>query len=175
MTKQKPPSQPGCQWVEDCIEVCDGPSVYLDENGVQAWFRNRDRARVRKIHYDGCYNKTEGAYRADYILGLPGLIDIVIELKGSHSNLRHAYQQVVGTLEIWQGDPKRFPKLAALIIYGSIRTKDDLPRRRPKARSSVQAVQSDFLKAFRGKIRLFVHESGEKQFKFADFLRKNEP
>lgn len=170
----KPPSQPGCEWVEECVEVCAGPSVCVDERGVQAWFRNPGRASIRKIHYDGCYSKTAGVYKADYILGLPSLIDIIIELKGSHTNLRHAYQQVVNTLEMWETAPIRYGKLAALIVYGSIRTKDGLSRRKPKALSAVQAVEGDFKRKFARRIRLFVHESGERQFAFGDFLRKND-
>jgi len=78
----------------------------------------------------------------------------------------------VNTLEDWQLDPKCAAKLAALIVYGAIQTRDELPRRRPKAISSVQAVHWDFRSIFKGRILLFVHESGEKQFKFNDFLRK---
>ena len=30
MSGRKPPSQPGCTWVEDCIEMCAGRSVYVE-------------------------------------------------------------------------------------------------------------------------------------------------
>jgi hypothetical protein len=174
MTIPNPPSQPGCEWAEECIEICAGKSVCVDELGVQAWFRNPERVKIRKIHYDGCFNKSAGGYMADYILGLPETIDIVIELKGSHTNLRHAYIQVVSTLETWEAAPNRYRKVAALIVYGAIRTKDSLPRRKPKALSAVQAVEGDFKRKFKNRIRLLIHESGEKQFTFNDFLRKND-
>jgi hypothetical protein len=174
MTIAKRPSQAGCHWVEDCIEMCKASTVCVDERGVQACFRNRDRTLIRKIHYDGCHNKAESGYQADYILGLPKVIDIVIELKGSHSNLRKAYEQVASTLESWALSPIRYPKSAGLIVYGAIRAKDSLPRRRPTARSNAQSVLADFNRRFKSRIRLSIHESGEKQFTFNEFLRKND-
>jgi hypothetical protein len=160
--------------VGDCIEMCSGPSVYVREKGVEATFRNSDERQVRKVHFDSCFNTAEGIYKADYIVGLKDEIDIVVELKGSHTNLPHAYRQVVDTLESWGRSPNRYPRMAALIVYGAIFTRDNLPRRKPKARSSVQAVEGDFRKQFQGRIRLLVYESGEKQFTFGEFLRKND-
>jgi hypothetical protein len=174
MTTQEPPSQLGCEWVEECIETCRCRSVNVDENGVQAWFRNQAQEEIRKIHYDGCYEEAEGTQKADFILGLPDVIDVVIELKGSHTNLGHAYEQIVDTIEAWRLSPIRYPRIAALIIYGTIWARDRLPRRRPKARSSAQTVLGDFRKHFHGKILLQIHESGEKQFTFNEFLRKND-
>lgn len=174
MTTLRPPSHPGCVWIEPCIEMCTGRSVCVDENGVQAWFRNSDQTQIRKVHYDGCYDTTEGAYKADFILGQPEVIDVVIELKRSHGNLKQAFNQIVSTLEGWADSPIRYRKLAALIIYGEIWTRDNLPRRRPKALSSVQTVLADFRKEFEGKVRLLIYESGEKQFTFNDFLRNED-
>ena|ERR1017187_5678344 len=173
MTIQKTPSQSGCKWVEECIELCDANPVFVDEYGVRATFLNPRRKQIRKIRYDGCYNKNAGV-QADFIVSLPGVVDIVVELKGSHTNLKHALKQVVNTLEDWLLDSKCAAKLAALIVYGAIQTRDELPRRRPKAISSVQAVQWDFRSIFKDRILLFVHESGEKQFRFNDFLRRRD-
>jgi hypothetical protein len=173
MTTQKPPSQPGCEWVEECIELCTAASIYIEEQGVAATFLNPRRRRVRKVHYDGCYNKVAGIYKADYILSLPGVVDVVIELKGSHTNLKHALEQVVSTLEDWQVDPNCGARPAALIVYGAIQTRDGLPRRRPNANSSIQAVGADFRRRFKGRFILLVRESGSEQFRFNDFLRKS--
>jgi hypothetical protein len=148
--------------------------VCVDEKGVQAWFRNPRRLKIRKVHYDGCYDKRPAEYKADYILGMPDIIDIVIELKGSHTNIRHAYHQIVNTIESWEASRIHYRKLAALIIYGAIRTKDGLPRRKPKALSAVQAIEGDFKRQFGRRVRLFVYESGTRQFTFNDFLRKND-
>jgi hypothetical protein len=173
MTAPKPPSQPECEWVEECIEVCDADPVFVEEKGVRATFLNPRRDQIRKIHYDGCYNKIAGICKADYIVCLPGVVDVVVELKGSHSNLKHALEQVASTLEDWTCDPKCSAKPVALIVYGAIQTRDDLPRRRPKANSSIQCMEGEFRSRFKGRFHLFVHESGEKKFRFSDFLRKH--
>jgi hypothetical protein len=174
MTVPKPPSQSGCEWVEECIELCNATSIHVDERGVAATFLNPRRKQIRKIHYDACYNTEPGSLKADYILGIQGVVDIVIELKGSHTNLKHASEQVASTLDVWQRNPNRWGRLAALVVYGAVRTRDDLPRRRPKAFSSVQSVENDFRSRFKDRILLFIHESGEKKFRFSDFLRKND-
>lgn len=174
MNTPKLPSQPGCERVEECIEICTGRTICVNEGGVQAWFRNPNREEVRKIEYDGCFDKSEGTYKADYIIGLKDVCDIVVELKGSHTNLGHALEQVIETIEVWRSSRYRYPRIAALIVYGTIWSRDALPRRRPKAISAIQSVQGDFRDHFKGKIRLLVHESGEQQFTFGDFLRKND-
>lgn len=174
MTTQKPPSQPGCEWVEECIELCTATSIYVEEQGVAATFLNPRGREIRKVHYDGCYNKAASAYKADYILSLPGIVEVVVELKGSHTNLKHALEQVVSTVEDWQADPKCSAKPAGLIVFGAIQTRDHLPRRRPKANSTVQTIAGDFRRRFKGRILLLIHESGEKQFRFKDFLKKSD-
>ena len=171
MTTQKPPSQQGCVWLEECVELCDADPIFVDEQGVRATFQNPRRKKIRKIHYDRCLDTEAGITKADYIVSLAGVVDIIVELKGSHTNLSHALEQVENTLERWQNHPMKSAKPAALIVFGVIYTRDDLPRRRPKALATIQSIKGDFRRRFEGKYRLLVHESGEKKFKFDDFLR----
>jgi len=97
----KPPSQPGCSWVEECIEECDGPTLYVEDRGVRATFLNPRRRRLRKVHYDGCHART-GSPQADYIVGLIDVIDVVVELKGSDANIQGAAVQVENTIHAWK-------------------------------------------------------------------------
>jgi hypothetical protein len=170
MTTQKPPSQPGCEWVEECIESCDATSVYVVERGVGATFLNPRRKQIRKIHYDGCYNKASGVKQADYIVGMPDVVDVIVELKGSDTNIKEAYAQVESTLETWRLNPIRFRKIACLIVYGRIEGKKKLAGRVPRANSMKDSVERRFLGV--NKALLLVRESGSEQFKFNDFLRK---
>ena len=172
MTIPKSPSQPGCKWVEECIEVCDGPSVFVEDRGVRATFLNPRQERIRKITYDGCYCKEEHIKQADFIVGKTGVIDIIVELKGTDNNLkggRGAGMQVEYTLEAWKHDPLKAPRIAALIIFGRIEGKKKRPGRRPRANAAKESVERDFLR--RHKILLLVHENGDKQFRFDDFVR----
>lgn len=175
MTIPKPPSQPGCNWAEECVEVCDGPSVFVEDRGVRATFLNPRRKKIRKIEYDRCYCKDEKAKQADFIVGQIGAIDIVVELKGTDTNLkggRGADRQVEYTLAAWKQDSNRAPKIAALIIYGRIEGRKKRPGRRPRAIAAKEAVERDFLR--RNNVLLLIHENGEKQFRFNDFLRKSD-
>jgi len=170
MSTQKPPSQPGCDWVEECIEICAGRAVYVEDEGVRATFLNPNGRKIRKIHYDGCYAAKKGR-QADYILGLPKAVDVIIELKGSDTNLKDAALQIEGSLEAWKLDINREATIAALIIYGRIEGKKKLHGRVPRTAAVILGLTAEFLKV-RG-TRLLIHENGERQFTFNDFLRKN--
>ena len=175
MTIQKPPSQMGCTWIEECIEECSASSVYVEEHGIRATFRNPRRKQVRKIYFDGCYFEVGSGRRVDFIVSLVGRIDVIVELKGSDTNLTGksgAVEQVESTLQTWKADEGRSPRVAALIIYGRIMAKKKLPGRIPGALAERSAIEGQFLK--RHKILLLIHEHGEKQFSFNDFLRKND-
>lgn len=168
MNTQRPPSQPDCVSVENCIEMCTGRSVYVEDQGVRATFLNRRHGQIRKIHYDGCYSAGQGR-QADFIVGLSGTIDVIVELKGSDTNLKEAAQQIESTLDAWIGDAKREHTIAALIIYGRIEGTKKLPGRFPRAAAVVFGLTAEFLN--RHRILLRIHENGERQFRFNDFLR----
>jgi hypothetical protein len=171
MSTQRPPSQPDCAWAEECIEICTGPSVYVEDRGVRATFLNPRRRKIRKIHYDGCYSQ-QAHRQADFIVGLRGTIDVIVELKGSDTNLKEAAQQVESTLGAWREDPKRENTIAALIVYGRIEGPKKLPGRFPRAAAVIFGLTAEFLN--RHKILLLIHENGEKQFAFKDFLRESD-
>jgi hypothetical protein len=162
------PSQQNCAWVEECIEICDGPSVYVEDEGVRATFINPRRKEVRKVHYDGCYSATD-VKQADFIVGLPKVIDVIIELKRSDTNLKKAALQVEETLDAWRQDPKSAPTIAGLIIYGRIEGKKRLPGRVPRASAVIFGLAAKFLKTHKTLLR--IHENGERQFSFNNFLR----
>ena len=146
--------------------------MYVEERGIRATFLNPRHERIRKIAYDGCYCKEEHVKQADFIVGLIDSLDVIVELKGTDANLRGgrgADRQVEYTLHAWQRDSQRAPRIAALIIFGKIEGKRKRPGRRPRANAAKEAVERDFLR--RHKILLLVHENGEKQFRFTDFMR----
>jgi hypothetical protein len=168
MTIQKPPSQPECEWTEECIESCDATLVYVEEKGVRATFQNPRRKHIRKVHYDGCYNKSAAVLKADYVVGMPDVVDVIVELKGS--DLKHASAQVASTLDAWKLNPIRFSRIVCLIIFGRIEGKKKRAGRTPRMNSMRESVERAFLRT--NKTLLWVRESGERQFAFNDFLRK---
>jgi hypothetical protein len=107
-------------------------------------------------------------------LSIPRVVDVVVELKGSDTNLtgdRGADKQVEYTLDAWRTNPLRAPQVAALIVFGRIEGRKKTPGRWPRTRSVMQQLAEHFLK--RKKTLLLIHESVERQFTFDDFLRKS--
>jgi hypothetical protein len=170
MTTQKPSSQTGCAWIENCIEMCTDRSIFVEDQGVRATVLNPKQSPVRKIHYDGCYSTRKGIRQADYILGLPGIVDVIVELKGSDTNLKEAALQVESTLEAWKQDRNAAALIAALIVYGRIEGKKKLPGRVPRAAAVISGLTSRFLKSYR--ILLIIEENGTRQFRFNDFIQR---
>jgi hypothetical protein len=170
MTIRKAPSQPGCEWAEDCIESCKSPSVFVEENGVRATFANPRRRPIRKVHYDDCYNKSQGELKADYIVGLPRVLDVIVELKGS--DLRHAADQVEATLNRWKADPLRFQRIVCLIVYGRLKGKQRKAGRIPCMNSTIQSLERAFLRTQR--TLLLIRESSSSQFALSGFFGKND-
>jgi hypothetical protein len=150
--------------------MCNAASVYVEDQGVRATFINRKRKQIRKVHYDGCYSTGDGR-QADFILGLTGIVDVVIELKGSDTNLKDAAQQVGATLENWKQDSKAEKTVAGLIVYGRIEGKKKLPGRVPRTAAVILGLKAEFLKT--RETLLLINENGERQFAFNDFLRKS--
>ncbi len=161
----KPPSQSGCMWAEDCIEECDAPSVFVEEQGVRATFVNPRGRTVRKVHYDGCYAPRDSR-QADYIVGLVGIVDVIIELKRSDTNIKGAADQIEFALHAWKQDQKHAPAVAALIVYGRIEGTKKLPGRVPRANAVISGVIARFLK--HGTL-LVIAENGARQYSFTDF------
>jgi hypothetical protein len=168
MSTPRPPSQPDCTWVEECIEVCTGEVVYVEDRGVRATFLNPRRWEVRKIHYDGCYATAPGR-RADFIVGVAPKIDVIVELEGSDTNVKDASLQVIETLEAWRRDQNSANTVAGLIVYGRIEAKKKLPGRIPRTVAVILGLRAEFLKVH--KVLLLIHENGERRFTFNDFLR----
>jgi hypothetical protein len=152
--------------------MCTARSVYVEYRGVRATFLNPSRKNVRKIHYDGCYSKRKDLRQADFILGLPGSVDVIVELKGSDSNLKDAALQVESTLAAWRQDANAEHSIGALIVFGRIEGKKRLPGRAPRAAAVISGLTSEFLKIHN--ILLVIRENGERQFRFNDFLRKRD-
>jgi hypothetical protein len=117
------------------------------------------------VHNDGCYAPRD-RQQADYIVGLSGVVDVVVELKGSDTNIKGAADQVDTTLEAWKRDSKRAPVIAGLIVYGRIEGTKKLPGRVPRTNAVISGVVARFLK--HGTL-LVIAENGAKQYSFTEF------
>lgn len=162
MKTRKPRSMLGCAAVNPCIETCTENPVSVEENGVRASFSNPRARVIRRITYDNCYNRNPNELKADYILGVPDKLDVIVELKGS--DLKHACVQVESTLERWKAEPIRYARIVCLIVYGRLGGSQRKAGRIPRMNSSNGAKERDFL--YRNETLLLIRESSSKLFKF---------
>jgi len=139
---------------EHCIQtVCDSkPKV--EENGRKAVFLNPQRAEVKKVKVDGCLIVGSGP-RADYIVSMPGVVDVIVELKGK--DIEHARDQIVATLPAWKAHPPFSAKVAGLIVCS----------RSPLSSSDLQVMKAKVSKNYG--MSLTVDESGNKEYEFRAF------
>ena len=162
MTTRKPRNKLGFAAVDSCIETRTENPVLVEENGVRAGFSNPRAKAIRKITYDNCYNRNPNELKADYILGLPKRLDVIVELKGS--DLKHACMQLESTLERWQTEPIRHARIVCLIVYGRLEGSQRKAGRIPRMNSSNGAKERDFL--YRNETLLLIRESSSRLFKF---------
>jgi hypothetical protein len=139
---------------EDCIQtVCDSkPKV--EENGRKAVFLNPEKAAIRKVRVDGCLIVSD-TRRADFIISKPGVVDVIVELKGKDIN--HARDQIVATLSFWRAYPPFSKRIAGLIICS----------KSPMSASDLQVMKAKV--KIHHRLSLIVDETGKKEYSFADF------
>jgi hypothetical protein len=139
---------------EDCVEPVTHSKVKVEENGRKAVFLNPDNLLVKKVTVDGCLSKDAGL-KADYIVSKPGVVDVIVELKGQ--DVPHAKDQIIATLLMWRTHPPFSSKIAALIVCS----------RSPLSSSELQIMKAKVLIRYR--LWLEVDESGKKEYQFSTF------
>ena len=154
----------------NCIEICDADPIFVEEYGVRANFARPRARQVRKIEYDDCYDKDQNSWKADYIVGLVDVVDVIVELKGS--DRRHACLQVEATLEKWRRSQIRYPRIVCLIVYGRLEGKERKAGRIPKITSQNESLQLDFFR--RNNVLLWIRESSGRHYTFAELLGKSD-
>jgi len=176
MTRRSKISMPASIHANECVNFRKDDRTVLVEGGVSAKFVNPRNRLVRVIKYDSCLCREKRAKRADYIIGEVNSIDVIVELKGSDSNLkgsddRSAARQVEATLIEWRKNELAARRIAALIVFGRMEGNKKGAGRRPRARSTIQSLEAYFLRRFQ--ILLLVRESGQVQFRFDDFMPRH--
>ena len=159
MTRQKPRSELETTHA-DCIEYSNGTSLHITEQGVGATFLNPRRRQLRRVRYDGCYNRTTGRGQADYIVGFNKSVDVIVELKGS--DLKRALVQIEDTLKSWEQDLIRFPQIVCLVVFGHTF---------PRMNARLGVIEREFLPEHR--TLLWLRVSGSEKFKFSKLQGKS--
>jgi len=140
--------------LSDCIQTVRDSKPKVEENGRRAVFLNSDRVPIKKVKVDGCLFTGSGL-KADYVVAKPGVIDIIVELKGA--DVYHARDQIVATLPFWRSYPPFSTKVVGLIVCS----------RSPMSSSDLQVMKAKML--IHHKLWLEVDENGRKEYDFLKF------
>lgn len=100
--------------LQACTEELDHLKITVRRDGRRATFDNADRSTVKRIDLD-CWIKTADTAKADYIVAKPGVVDVIVELKGK--DIGHAREQILATLARWKEAPPFSREIGGLIVF----------------------------------------------------------
>lgn len=140
--------------LERCTEELDHRRITVKANGRVATFLNAQKARIKKIDVD-CWLAASKTAKADYLLSKPGVVDVIIELKGK--DIDHAVEQVLATLQTWRALKLNSPRFGGLIVF----------TRSPQRSAMLDNLKLRLLE--RNKIWLEMGKSGLKDYEFERF------
>jgi hypothetical protein len=88
-----------------CIEEIRHSKVKVHDpgTGMSAILQNGKREKVRRIRMDGCL-APHGQRAADFVVSLPRVVDVIVELKGG--DVDHAVTQIEATRTFWRSHVK---------------------------------------------------------------------
>jgi hypothetical protein len=100
--------------LEACTEELDDRKITVRRDGRRARFDNSDCSLIKCVDLD-CLIPSADSPKADFVLAKPGIVDIIIELKGK--DIAYAVEQIVATLRKWKNAPSFSRKIGGLIIF----------------------------------------------------------
>ncbi len=100
--------------LQECTGELSDSKITVKRDGRRATFDNSDRALIKRIDLDRWIRSNDTA-KADFIGSKPGVVDVVVELKGK--DIKHAVEQIVATLEKWKNAPPFSRKIGGLIVF----------------------------------------------------------
>ena len=104
------PDQP----LENCTEELTDSKITVKRDGRRATFDNAIRTVVKRVDVD-CWTPSAEMAKADYIVCKPGVVDVIVELKGK--DIAHAIEQITSTLVKWRGASRFSGKVGGLIVF----------------------------------------------------------
>jgi hypothetical protein len=100
--------------LQGCTEESKEPKITVKRDGRRATFQNPERETIKRVDVD-CWIRSTETVKADYIVSMPGVVDVIVELKGK--DISHAVEQVVATLAKWKNAPPFSKKIGGLIVF----------------------------------------------------------
>jgi hypothetical protein len=97
-----------------CTEESNDSRISVKRDGRRATFVNSERASIKRVDVD-CWIPSSATAKADFIVSSPGIVDVIVELKGK--DIAHAIEQIVVTFAKWKDAPPFSTKIGGLIVF----------------------------------------------------------
>ena len=140
-----------------CTETKTDSKIKVEGHTRKAVFGNSERSEIKTVEVD-CWLASETGPKADHVVSKPGVVDVVVELKGK--NIEHALEQVLATCTRWKDVPPFSKKLGALIVFS----------RSPERSATIDNWKKRFLKTYG--IWLEMKKNNETEYRFETFTGK---
>jgi hypothetical protein len=140
-----------------CTTEKNDSKIRVEANTRKAIFHNSDRAEIKIVDVD-CWLGTDVTLKADYIVSKPGVVDVVVELKGK--DIHHAVRQIVATFTRWKDAPPFSSKIGGLIVF----------TRSPKRSAAIDDMKKRLLKDHG--IWLEMNKNNQTEYRFETFTGK---
>ncbi|HTW79748.1 MAG TPA: hypothetical protein VME23_09425 [Terracidiphilus sp.] len=137
-----------------CIEKLRHSKVKIHDPGTgrSGILLNPLKVQVRRIKMDGCLAPV-GAKAADFVVSMPRLVDVIVELKGK--NVDHAVEQIESSRLFWKthGEHAANQLIGAWILCAQY----------PRASQKIKRYEERF-RAHGGIFIVSTHNGEERQF-----------
>jgi hypothetical protein len=100
--------------LQACTEEHNDSKIMVKRGGRRATFSNDDRTKIKLVDVDR-WMPNPNAAKADYIVAKPGVVDVIVELKGK--DIKHGVEQIVSTLDRWRTAPPFSNKFGGLVVF----------------------------------------------------------
>jgi hypothetical protein len=144
-----------------CIEKSRRSKIKVHDPGTgrRAVLLNASKVQVRCVRMDHCL-VPEGTKAADFVVSIPNIVDVIVELKGK--NVDHGVEQIESTWTFWNSHAEhvRDQLISAWIVCVQF----------PRASQKIKRCQRRF-RAHGGILIVSTHNSEERPF--SDFVPRH--
>lgn len=143
--------------LEFCTKKTTDSKIKVEARTCKAVFDNQERAEIKVVDLD-CWLATDIGPRADHIVSKPGVVDVVVELKGK--DIDHALEQILATCVKWK-EASRFSKqIGGLVVFS----------RSPDRSAAMDDTRKRFLQTHG--IWLEMNKNNQTEYRFETFTGK---
>ena len=143
--------------LESCTTTRTDSKIKVEAHTRKAVFDNSERSEIKIIDVD-CWLAADAGPKADRIVSKPGVVDVVVELKGK--DIDHALEQVLATCTKWKDVPPFSKKIGGLIVFS----------RSPERSAAIDDSKKRFLQTHG--IWLEMNKNNQTEYKFETFTGK---